>query len=60
MLDEVLIEVRSGNESDDSLYIFGHNFLIICPIFTFFSNFSERLALSVEGVGVCKLSEMVR
>ena len=40
---------------DDCLYIFGHNFLIICPILKlFFFKFSERLALSVKGVGVHK------
>ena len=38
---------------DDRLYTFGHNFVIICPIFKlFFFKFSERLALSFGGVGV--------
>ena len=42
-----------GDARYECVYTFGHNFLIICPIFKlFFFKFSERLPPSVGGVGV--------
>ena len=42
MSDEVLIAVRPRNVRDDCLYIYRHNFLVICLIFKlFFSNFQK-------------------
>ena len=47
LLDGMLIAVRSGNMTNDCFYIFGHNFLNICPIFElFFFKFPGGKALS--------------